>query len=73
MKGTKSAEQVKELYGSYLNDVIYMPIVNLDKPNAESQLDKFMKDMNPIAFELLFVKDSNKLLCLCQRKCMVKA
>lgn len=61
MKGTKSAEKVKELYGEYLNDVIYMPIVNLDKSNAEQQLNKFMKDMNPVAFELLFKSDENKL------------
>lgn len=61
MKGTKSAEKVKELYGEYLKDVIYMPIVNLDKSNAEQQLNKFMKDMNPVAFELLFKSDENKL------------
>ena len=61
MKGTKSAEKVKELYGEYLNDVIYMPIVNLDKSNAEQQLNQFMKDMNPVAFELLFKSDENKL------------
>ncbi len=61
MKGNKSAEEVKKLYGSYLNDVIYMPIVNLDKKNAEQQLNMFMKDMNPVAFELLFKSDSNPL------------
>lgn len=61
MKGTKPAEDVKRLYGSYLDDVIYMPIVNLDKTNAQEQINKFMKDMSPVAFELLFVKDSNPL------------
>ena len=33
MKGTKSAEKTKAKYGEYLNEVIYMPIVNLDKKN----------------------------------------
>ena len=61
MKGNKSAEQVKKQYGDYLNDLIYMPIVNLDKPNAEEQIETFIKDMNPAAFELLYVKDSNPL------------
>lgn len=61
MKGNKSAEQVKKQYGDYLNDLIYMPIVNLDKPNAEEQIEIFIKDMNPAAFELLYVKDSNPL------------
>lgn len=61
MKGTKSAEAVKQQYGDYLKDVIYMPIVNLDKPGAESQIESFIKDMHPVAFEMLFVKDSNPL------------
>ena len=61
MKGNKSAEEVKKQFGNYLNDVIYMPIVNLDKVNAEEQIETFIKDMNPVAFELLYVKDSNPL------------
>lgn len=61
MKGNKPSEQVKNLYGDYLNDLIYMPIVNLDKPNAEEQIEAFIEDMNPVAFELLYIKDSNPL------------
>lgn len=61
MKGNKSAEDVKKQFGNYLEDVIYMPIVNLDKNNAKQQIEKFCRDMNPVAFELLFVKDSNPL------------
>ena len=61
MKGNGSAEKVKELYGDYLKDVIYMPIVNLDKPNAEEQIEAFISDMHPVAFELLYKLDSNPL------------
>lgn len=61
MKGNKTAEQVKKQFGPYLEDVIYMPIVNLDKENVEQQIDTFIKDMNPVAFELLYVKDTNPL------------
>ena len=61
MKGNKSAEAVKKQFGNYLEDVIYMPIVNLDKENAKQQIEKFSCDMNPVALELLFVKDSNPL------------
>lgn len=61
MKGNDSAEKVKAKYGKYLNDVIYMPIVNLDKPNAEEQIEMFISDMRPVAFEFLFKKDSNPL------------
>ena len=61
MKGSKSAEAVKKQFGKYLEDVIYMPIVNLDKKNAREQLEMFCDGLNPVAFELLFVKDSNPL------------
>lgn len=61
MKGRKSASEVKVQFGSYLDDVIYMPIVDLDKPDAEQQIEAFIKDMAPVAFELLYVKDSNPL------------
>lgn len=61
MKGNDSAEQVREKYGNYLNDVIYMPIVNLDKENAENQIEMFITDMQPVAFELLYKLDTNPL------------
>lgn len=61
MKGTKSVKEVKKLYGDYLADVIYMPIVDLDNRNAESEIERFVQEMNPVAFELLFVKDTNSL------------
>lgn len=61
MKGNDTAEQVKAKFGDYLKDVIYMPIVNLDKPNAEEQIEMFISDMKPVAFELLYKHDSNPL------------
>ncbi|MBO5191152.1 MAG: glycerophosphodiester phosphodiesterase family protein [Bacteroidaceae bacterium] len=61
MKGNKSAAAVKKQFGKYLDDVIYMPIVNLDKKNAREQLEIFSEGLNPVAYELLFVKDSNPL------------
>lgn len=61
MKGRKTAAEVKKQFGDYLNDVIYMPIVDLDKPGAEEQIETFVKEMSPVAFELLYVKDSNPL------------
>lgn len=61
MKGGSSADNVKKFYGKYLNDVIYMPVIDLDRPGAEQQIDQFIKDMNPVAFEFVFVKDTNSL------------
>lgn len=61
MKGSAPVQKVKEQFGKYLDKVIYMPIVNLDKPNAQQIISDFMKEMQPVAFELLFVKDTNPL------------
>ncbi len=61
MKGNKSADEVKTQYGEYLKDVIYMPIVNLDNGDAESQIEQFIHDMHPVAFELLYLEDKNTL------------
>lgn len=61
MKGTKPAKDVKALYGEYLDELTYMPIVNLDKKNAEQEIENCLKLIKPCAFELLFVKDSNPL------------
>lgn len=61
MKGRKSPAEVKKQFGAYLKDVIYMPIVDLDKEGAEEQIETFISELHPVAFELLFVKDSNTL------------
>ena len=61
MKGRKPIVEVKKQFGDYLEDVIYMPIVDLDTSGAEEHIEAFIKDMSPVAFELLFVKDTNLL------------
>lgn len=61
MKGNKSYEEVKALFGPYVDEVIYMPIVKLDNADAESQIESFIADMHPVAFELLYVSDENPL------------
>jgi glycerophosphoryl diester phosphodiesterase len=61
MKGGKPVEEIKKQFGKYLNKVIYMPIVNLDQENAEKQIRSFLKELKPVAFELLFVNDNHPL------------
>lgn len=61
MKGSKSPDKVKKQFGKYLEDVIYMPVVNLDKDDAKEQMDIFIKELNPVAYELLYKNDSNIL------------
>jgi glycerophosphoryl diester phosphodiesterase len=61
MKGGKTAEEVKSQFGKYLDKVIYMPIVNFDKESAGEQINRFLHELKPLAFELLFVNDINPL------------
>lgn len=61
MKGSKPDAEVRRLYGDYLDEVIYMPIVNLDKPEAEEIISDFRAGLNPVAYELLFKSDTNPL------------
>lgn len=52
MKGGQPAQEVKEKFGKYLEKVIYMPVVNVDKPESEQAIRDFLKDLEPVAFEL---------------------
>lgn len=61
MKGKKPNDEVARLYGDYLNEVIYMPIVDLDKPGASEIIDGFLSGIKPVAFELLYKYDTNPL------------
>ncbi|NDV79421.1 glycerophosphodiester phosphodiesterase family protein [Dysgonomonas sp. 511] len=61
MKGGKTPQEVKDKFGKYLENVIYMPVVNLDKEDAGGQISMFVEDFNPAAFELVYADDSNPL------------
>lgn len=61
MKGAKSAQEVKAKFGTYLEDVIYMPVLDLDKPEVANHIKAFVEELNPVAFELLYKEDTNAL------------
>ena len=50
-------EQVKAENGDVLNKMIFMPVVNLHKADAEAVIDSYLTHMNPKAFELVFNND----------------
>ncbi len=56
MKGSKPAGDVLEFYGQYLDDVIYMPVVNLDNGNASELMLGYMEDLKPAAYELVYAR-----------------
>jgi glycerophosphoryl diester phosphodiesterase len=57
MKGSKPADEVLNLYGKYLDKVIYMPVVNLDKPNARTLMNEYVSKLKPAAYELVYSSD----------------
>ena len=57
MKGSKPAEEVLSLYGKYLDEVLYMPIVNLYKDNARELMEGYMTLLKPCAYELVYKTD----------------
>lgn len=59
MKGRTPVAQLQQEFGKYLDKVIFMPIVDLDKPDAMKQIQDYMKHVKPVAFELLYASDDN--------------
>jgi len=55
-KGNNTIQFMREKYGTLLDSLIYMPIVWYNKPNINTYIDDFNKDLKPIAYEMLFDK-----------------
>lgn len=68
MKGSKPAAEVLALYGKYLDKIIYMPVVNLDKENAEELMDGYIEQLNPAAYELLYARAEDSAMPLTIRE-----
>ncbi|WP_200977648.1 glycerophosphodiester phosphodiesterase family protein [Echinicola sp. 20G] len=56
MKGSVGVEQLKKDFKDYLPKIIYMPIIDLGKDNAATEILKFSKEIKPIAYEVIFSK-----------------
>ena len=68
MKGRKPADEVRALYGQYLDEVIYMPIVDMND-SASVQLFSAHLDSQPCAFELCWRTDDGWVNCLWDTLC----
>ena len=54
MKGGQPANQVKEKFGTYLDKVIYMPVVTINNVESGKAIYDFLNDLKPVAFELCY-------------------
>lgn len=55
-------DSLQHRYPHLIGKIIYMPVVNLDKPNAKKVIVDYLKGMKPYAFELIFTKDTSAIL-----------
>jgi glycerophosphoryl diester phosphodiesterase len=55
-------DTLKKKYPQLINNIIYMPVVNLDKPGAKKIIADYLKNMKPYAFELTFTRDTSSIL-----------
>jgi glycerophosphoryl diester phosphodiesterase len=64
MKGyNKTVNQVMSDFGTKLDTITFMPIINLDnQPNALQIIDDYQTKLNVKAFEIVFSKDTSKVL-----------
>ncbi|MFY0255287.1 glycerophosphodiester phosphodiesterase family protein [Chitinophaga sp. 30R24] len=53
---------LKQRYPVLIDSIIYMPVVNLDKPFAKQIITDYLHYMRPYAFELVFQKDTAAVL-----------
>ena len=58
MKASLPYERVKAEHGDILQKMIFMPVIVLDKEGAEDIIDGYMAYMKPMAYELVFSKDT---------------
>ena len=61
-KADVSYQTLKNAYPTIVDSIVYMPVVNLDKPNAKAIITDYLNNMKPYAFELIFSKDTSSIL-----------
>lgn len=62
LKGGLSYEKLKATFGDLINKFIYMPIVVLDKPDAQQKIEVFLNELKPCAIEYCFKQDNYPII-----------
>lgn len=56
LKGSAPADEVRQKLGIYLDSVLYMPIVSIDRADALQRIEQFEAELRPMAYELVFAE-----------------
>jgi glycerophosphoryl diester phosphodiesterase len=62
MKGKVTWEECQKDFGPRLNDIMFMPIIDLEDPNAEAIINAYQTHLHPVAYEMIFRNTENPLL-----------
>jgi glycerophosphoryl diester phosphodiesterase len=55
-------KEVRAKYPAILDSITFMPIVYINKPESKQVIDEYQKEIKPVAFELVFPKDTSGIL-----------
>jgi glycerophosphoryl diester phosphodiesterase len=61
-KAEVSYNELKQKYPQLIDSIVFMPVVNIDKPEAKKIITNYLQNMKPYAFELNFSKDTSEIL-----------
>lgn len=64
MKGWHPLDAVQRDLGEYLDEIIYMPVISLDKTGARHSLENFQRHLSPPAYEFIFSADTSEVIGL---------
>ena len=62
MKGKVALYQLRSDFGQYLNEVYFMPVINLNDKGAEQTIEEYIKEFKPVAFEFIFHNEESRYL-----------
>ena len=68
MKGGHPVETVKREFGSYLDKVIYMPVITIDDEKSVKVIEDYMEQLHPVAFELCYRSPSSTIPVRMERR-----
>lgn len=54
--------EIRKRYPQILDSITYMPVVSLDQPEGKQVIQDYQKAIKPVAFELIFKKDTTAVL-----------
>lgn len=59
----KTVKEVRSDLGTKLDSIVFMPVINLNKQkNANAVIEAFQQYLKPVAFEIVFSKDTSKVI-----------